>query len=236
MRTIYADRTEAGRVLGERLARYEGWPGAIVLALPRGGVPVGYAVAQRLRLPLDVFLVRKLGTPWQPELAMGAVASGGVRVINGSVVRALGIPPAAIEAETQRGMEELRRRERAYRGGRPAPDVRGRVVLLVDDGLATGSTMRAAVAALRAMGPGRIVLGVPVAAREMCEEFAQAADEMECPATPPDFFSVGSWYDDFSQTTDDEVRELLARAAAGPGGNHTHMHRAQIVERPERVR
>lgn len=236
MRTIYADRTEAGRVLGERLARYTGHPGAIVLALPRGGVPVGFETARRLGLPLDVFLVRKLGTPWQPELAMGAVASGGVRVINHAVVRALGVPPAIIEEETQREMDELRRRERAYREGRPPLDVRGRVVILVDDGLATGSTMRAAVGALRAMGPARIVVAVPVAAREVCEEFAQSADELECPATPPDFFSVGSWYDDFSQTTDAEVRDLLARSAAWARNDHGHpAHRAQIVERPERV-
>lgn len=245
METLYADRAEAGRVLARRLARFAGRQDAVVLALPRGGVPVGYEVARALGLPLDVFVVRKLGTPWQPELAMGAVASGGVRVLNPSVVRALGIPREVIDAETRRELDELARRERAYRadGGAGEPlDVRGKTVLLVDDGLATGSTMRAAVAALRESGPpppARIVVAVPVAAPEVCEEFTALADEVECAATPRDFFSVGSWYEDFRQTTDAEVRELLARsreeARSSGGASPERGHRAQIVERPERV-
>jgi putative phosphoribosyl transferase len=184
----------------------------VVLALPRGGVPVGYEVARELHAPLDIFLVRKLGVPEQPELAMGAVASGGVRVLNEGVVRGLRIPMQVINSETQRELAELHRREHAYRGDRPPPDLSGRTVILVDDGLATGSTMRAAVAAVRELGPQRTVIAVPVAAAETCRSFESLVDEIICPATPPDFFSVGSWYEDFAQTTDDEVRSLLERA------------------------
>ncbi|HEU5314938.1 MAG TPA: phosphoribosyltransferase [Chloroflexota bacterium] len=210
----FGDRREAGRRLGERLAERVALQDPVVLALPRGGVPVAYEVARRLGAPLDVFLVRKLGVPGHEELAMGAIAAGGVRVLNGEVVATLGIREDAVEAAAQREQAELVRRERAYRGERPAPDVRGRDVVLVDDGLATGSTMRAAAAALRAMGPGRIIVGVPVASSETCDELRDEVDEIVCLLTPEPFYAVGVWYEDFEQTTDEEVRELL-RAAAG---------------------
>jgi predicted phosphoribosyltransferase len=210
---IFHDRTEAGRHLAAELRKYAGRPDVLVLALPRGGVPVAFEVAQALRAPLDVFLVRKLGVPGHEELAMGAVASGGVRVLNETVVGKLGIPDEVIDAVTAEEGQELERRERAYRGGRPAPDVRGRVVILVDDGLATGSTMRAAVVALRQQSPSRIVVAVPVGAPETCAEFQDEADESICARTPEPFYAVGLWYRDFSQTTDEEVGELLERAA-----------------------
>lgn len=209
----FRDRTEAGRFLASRLGSYTGRPDVLVLALPRGGVPVGYEVARALGSPLDVFLVRKLGVPDHEELAMGAIATGGVRVINEDVVASLGIPAAAIEEASDREARELERREAEYRDGRPAPDVRGRTVLLVDDGLATGSTMRAAVAALRQQGPAAIVVAVPIAARETCEELGELVEEIVCAATPHPFRAVGLWYDDFAQTTDEEVRALLAREA-----------------------
>jgi len=190
-----------------------------VLALPRGGVPVGYEVARALGAPLDVFLVRKLGVPGHEELAMGAIASGGVRVVNEEAVRQLGIPPAWLDAAAEREADELARREAAYRDGRPPPDVRGKIVILVDDGLATGSTMRAAVAALRRLDPAKVVVAVPVGAAETCAEFKGEADDAVCAEEPEPFFAVGSWYDDFTQTTDAEVRELLARAGEpGPVG------------------
>ncbi len=215
MRVLFADRRDGGRVLG-RLLRDLREPArrgeVIVLALPRGGVPVAYELARALGAPLDVFLVRKLGVPVQPELAMGAVASGGVRVLNPSVVQGLRIPMDVIDEETRRELEELRRREEAYRGRRPPPEVRGRTVVLVDDGLATGSTMRAAAAAVRQMGPARVIVAVPVGAAETCELLRGEVDEVVCAAMPEDFFSVGAWYEDFSQTTDEEVRELLERA------------------------
>ena len=178
-----------------------------------GGVPVAYEVAQALRAPLDVFLVRKLGVPGREELAMGALASGGVRVLNDPVVQALDIPGEVIDAVAAQEQRELERRERAYRGDQAPPEVRGRTVILVDDGLATGSTMRAAVAALRRQGPARVVVAVPVGAAEACEDFRCEADEAVCARTPEPFHAVGLWYDDFSQTTDVEVRELLSRAA-----------------------
>ena len=198
---LFRDRADAGR--GD----------VTVLALPRGGVPVGYEVALALGAPLDVFLVRKLGVPGQEELAMGAIATGGVRVVNDAVVEELGIAPDVIEAVAAREQEELERRERAYRGERPAPDVSGRVVILVDDGLATGSTMRAAARALRKLGPARIVVAVPVAPREACAALRPEADEVVCAETPESFKGVGRWYDDFSQTTDEEVRALLQASA-----------------------
>jgi predicted phosphoribosyltransferase len=209
---LFRDRIDAGRQLAAELERYVGRSGVLVLALPRGGVPVGYEVARTLRAPLDVFLVRKLGVPGQEELAMGALASGGVRVLNEDVVRALEIPQEVIDEVTEREQRELERRESAYRGGRPAPAVRGRTVILVDDGLATGSTMRAAVAALRRLQPARIVVAVPVGARDTCDDLAREADEVVCARTPEPFLSVGSWYEDFSQTLDAEVNALLEEA------------------------
>ena len=215
----FRDRSEAGRVLAQHLRSYAGRDDVLVLALPRGGVPVGYEVARALRAPLDVFLVRKLGVPGHEELAMGAIASGGggaIRVLNRSVVHALGIPAGAIDAVADREQRELRRREREYRGDRPPPDPRGRVVILVDDGLATGSTMRAAVAALRKLKPARIIVAVPTAAPQTCAEFRKLADDCVCVITPDPFYAVGLWYNDFSQTTDEEVCELLERAARQP--------------------
>jgi predicted phosphoribosyltransferase len=213
MPTAFRDRSEAGRRLAERLDAYAGRPDVLVLALPRGGVPVGYEVARALEVPLDVFVVRKLGVPGHEELAMGAIATGGVCVLNEDVVQALRIPDRLIEAVAAREFRELERRERAYRGARPAPDVRGRTVVLVDDGLATGSTMRAAVAALRRLGPARIVVAVPTAAPSTCDAFRREADECVCDITPDPFHAVGVWYEDFAQTTDEEVRDLLARSA-----------------------
>jgi predicted phosphoribosyltransferase len=212
---LFHDRSEAGRVLADKLASYANRPDVFVLALPRGGVPVAYEVARALHASLDVFLVRKLGLPGQEELAMGAIASGGTRVLNEEVVRKLNVPDEVIDTVAAEEQQELSRRERDYRDGRPPPDVRGRTVILVDDGLATGSTMRAAVAALRQQGPGRIVIAVPVGAPETCAELQREADEVVCAQTPQPFYAVGAWYDNFSQTTDEEVRDLLARAAEG---------------------
>lgn len=209
---VFQDRRAAGRALSEKLRQYSGRPDVLVLALPRGGVPVAYEVAQALDAPLDLFLVRKLGVPGHEELAMGAIASGGVRVLNEQVVHGIGIPESAIDAVAAREQEELHRREQAYRGERPAPDVRGKACILVDDGLATGSTMRAAVVALRRQGPASIVVAVPVGAASTCAEFRAEADEIVCATMPEPFFGVGQWYQDFTQTTDEEVRELLARA------------------------
>jgi predicted phosphoribosyltransferase len=217
----FIDRAEAGRQLAEWLRHYAERPDAIVLALPRGGVPVGYEVAHALDLPLDVFLVRKLGVPGRPELAMGAIASGGVLVLNPDVVVALRIPAQVIDGVAAREKPELERRARDYRNGRSEPDVRGRTVILVDDGLATGSTMRAAVAAVRRRGAARIVVAVPVGAPEACAEFRLEVDEFVCLLTPEWFAAVGEWYEDFSQTTDDEVRNLLVRAER-EHASHTH--------------
>jgi putative phosphoribosyl transferase len=208
------DRADAGRKLATSLVEYAGRPDLVVLALPRGGVPVGFEVAQALRAPLDVFLVRKLGVPGHQELAMGAIASGGVRVRNQDVVNSLRIPEQVVDSVATAELRELERRERAYRDNRPPPDVRGETVILVDDGLATGSTMRAAATALRQQGPARIVVGVPVSTPETCEEFREEVDDIMCAITPEVLFGVGAWYQDFSQTTDDEVRDLLARAAS----------------------
>lgn len=209
----FRDRFEAGRVLAQRLDHYAHRPDVIVLALPRGGVPVGYEVALALDAPLDVFLVRKLGMPGHEELAMGAIATGGVRVLNEDVVRSFGISNAEIGAVAQLEQAELERREQEYRGNRLPPRVAGRTAILVDDGLATGSTMRAAVAALRQDHPERIVVAVPVAARETCDALRDDADEVICALTPEPFYAVGLWYEDFSQTSDEEVRELLDAAA-----------------------
>jgi predicted phosphoribosyltransferase len=206
---IFKDRSDAGRKLATRLKRYANRGDVLVLALPRGGVPVAYEVAKELKAPLDIFLVRKLGVPGYEELAMGAIASGGVRVINEDVVRQLNIPDEVIDAVAANEQRELERRERAYRGNRPPPNVKGLVAILIDDGLATGSTMRAAAAALRKQGPARIVVAVPVSSPETCNEFRSEVDEIVCAATPEPFRGVGLWYEDFSQTTDEEVRELL---------------------------
>jgi predicted phosphoribosyltransferase len=208
----FRDRREAGQLLAEKLAAYAERADVLVLALPRGGVPVAYEVAQALRAPLDVFLVRKLGVPGHEELAMGAVSTGGVRVLNEGVVAGLRIPAPVIDTVTATQQRELATRERVYRGERPPPDVRGRVVIIVDDGLATGATMRAAVAALRQQEPAHIVVAAPIAAPETCAELRAEADEVMCALTPQPLHSVGLWYQDFTQTTDDEVRDLLARA------------------------
>jgi len=210
---LFRDRTEAGQILSNRLLAYANRSDVLVLALPRGGVPVAFEVARLLHAPLDVFLVRKLGVPGHEELAMGALASGGARVLNEEVVSGLHISEEVIATVAAREQEELARRERAYRGDRPAPEVRDRTVILVDDGLATGSTMRAAIAALRQKHPARIVVAVPVGAHDTCAELQTEADEAVCARMPEPFHAVGLWYDDFTQTTDEEVHELLARAA-----------------------
>lgn len=211
-RVPFADRAEGGRHLAATLTRYADNPQIEVLALPRGGVPVGYEVARALHAPLDVFLVRKLGVPGHEELAMGAIASGDVLVMNQEVVQALGIPESAIERVIEKERLELERRETLYRGERPPPPIENRIIVLVDDGLATGTTMRAAVAALRLLHPARIVVAVPAAAAQTCEELRAEADEVVCAITPDPFYAVGLWYDDFSQTTDNEVRDLLQGA------------------------
>ena len=208
----FRDRREAGRQLAQHLASYAKRLDVIVLALPRGGVPVAYEVARALHTPLDVFLVRKLGLPGHEEFAMGAVASGNVRVLNREAVEQLHIPQKVIDAVAERELRELERRERMYRDDRPLPDVRGKTVILVDDGLATGSTMRAAAAALRQQGPARLVVAVPAGSPETCAEFSAEVDEIVCAITPDPFYAVGVWYDDFTQTTDEEVRALLAAA------------------------
>jgi putative phosphoribosyl transferase len=207
---IYKNRSEAGKYLAKQLNHYADHDDVLVLALPRGGVPVAYEVARALRVPLDIFLVRKLGVPDHEELAMGAISTGGVRVLNDDVMNYLDIPDEAIEAVVSRELEELKRRERAYRGNRPEPDVRAKTVILVDDGLATGSTMRAAAAALRQQEPKRIIVAVPVSAPQTCDEYQMGVDEIVCANTPDPFFGVGLWYQDFSQTTDEEVRDLLS--------------------------
>ena len=208
----FRDRREAGRLLAAKLSAYANRPDVVVLALPRGGVPVAAEVARALGAPLDVFVVRKLGVPGHEEFAFGAIATGGVRVLNEDVVRALQIPDRVIDAVAAREQEELARRERVYRGDRPPLDVRGRTVILVDDGLATGATMHAAIRALRQQQPARIVVAVPTASPETCDELKRVVDEVVCATTPDPFYAVGLWYEDFSQTTDEEVRELLARS------------------------
>lgn len=212
--TRFRDRREAGRVLARLLGRYAGRDDVVVLALPRGGVPVAYEVAKALAAPLDVFVVRKLGVPGHRELAMGALASGGSLVLDERLIRSLRIGEAAIERTLAAEARELERRELAYRGDRELPELEGKTVILVDDGLATGSTMRAAALAVRKHRPARIVVAVPVAAAQTCNELRADVDEVVCAVTPRAFHAVGLWYDDFSQTRDAEVRELLAQAAA----------------------
>jgi putative phosphoribosyl transferase len=219
---MFRDRTEAGQKLAVRLRAYANRADVIVLGAPRGGVPVAYEVAVELKAPLDVFVLRKLGVPWQEELAFGAIAQGGVRVLDEAIVGMLDLKPEQIERVAAKEQLELERRERVYRGSRPPLDVRGRTVLLVDDGIATGSTMRAAIAALRKMEPTRIVLAVPVAPPTTCARLRREVDELICLDTPEAFYAIGQFYLDFSPVSDDEVTGLLARASApasqGVGG------------------
>jgi putative phosphoribosyl transferase len=211
----FRDRAEAGRRLAARLVEHAGRPDVLVLALPRGGVPVAFEVARALEAPLDIFVVRKLGVPGHEELAMGAIASGGTWVLNNDVIESLNPPFRVVQAVAARERLELERRERAYRGNRPPLEVRGRTVILVDDGLATGSSMRAALRAIRRQGPARLVVAVPVGAMETCEELHDEADEVVCARAPYPFYSVGQWYEDFTQTSDEEVHDLLGQAADG---------------------
>jgi putative phosphoribosyl transferase len=215
MSSRFHDRVDAGRVLARELGEYRGRDDVIVLALPRGGIPVGYEVAHALGVPLDVFVVRKLGVPTHEELAMGAIASGGVRLLDHEIIRMYGVSREDVEMVTRWEQEELERRERSYRGDRAFPDLTGKTVILVDDGLATGATMRAAVEALRLEHPARIVVAVPVASPETCEAFRGIADDIVCALTPEPFLAVGQWYEDFTQTTDAEVHELLERGRVG---------------------
>jgi len=214
MDRIFRDRRDAGQVVAGHLAGYVGRRDVVVLGLPRGGVPVAFEVAMALHAPLDVLVVRKLGVPGHEELAMGAIATGDVQVVNEDVVRHLGVTAAVLASVAASEQQELIRRERAFRGDRPPARVEGRTVILVDDGLATGSTMRAAVAALRHRRPARIVVAVPTAAPETCKEFVAEVDEVVCAMTPTPFYGVGQWYEEFTQTADEEVRELLERAAS----------------------
>jgi putative phosphoribosyl transferase len=223
----FQDRQDAGQQLAKRLTQYAGRPDVIVLGLPRGGIPVAYEVARALHAPLDTFLVRKLGVPGHEELAMGAIASGGLRILNADVLRDLPLPPETIDAVEANERRELARREQQFRDNRPPIDVNGRTVILVDDGLATGSTMRVAAEAIRRMRPKRLIAAAPVAAAEVCEALGQIVDEMVCLATPRRFAAVGLWYEDFDQTTDAEVRDLLARSQTwAPTREPAHEHSA----------
>jgi len=209
----FLDRRDAGRQLAARLAGYADDPGVLVLGLPRGGLPVAFEVARVLQAPLDVFVVRKLGAPGHRELAMGAIASGGLRVLNSDVIEALGITPAEVESVAARELREVERQQKAFRGDKPLPDLLGRTIVVVDDGLATGSTMRAAVGALRQSNPASIIVAAPVAAAETVCRLRQEADRVVCLSAPYDFHAVSMWYEDFSQTSDEEVRNLLESAA-----------------------
>jgi predicted phosphoribosyltransferase len=213
---IFEDRRDAGRQLAAALSQYAGRPEVLVLGLPRGGVPVAFEVASALKAPLDVFVVRKIGVPGHEELALGAIASGGALVFNEELARALDLPQEAIRRLVRAEATELARREAAYREGRPPLDVRGRTVLLVDDGLATGASMRAAIAALAAAGPAWVVVAVPIASPDTCAELRADVDDIICAAAPEPFHAVGAWYQDFSPTSDDEVRALLAAASGRP--------------------
>ncbi len=215
----YYDRFEAGQVLSQKLLQYRERPDVIVLALPRGGVPVGFEVAKMLAAPLDVFLVRKLGLPGHEELAMGAVADGDVVVLNEHVVKSLAVPDELIDAVAKRERRELQRQRELYRDGEPPPQVKDKIVILVDDGLATGSTMRAAISALRKQEPRQIIVAVPVGAAETCAELREEADEIVCAIVPRQFMAVGAWYNDFSPTSDETVRALLQEAS-----HHRHAH------------
>jgi len=209
----FRNRAEAGQVLARRLQQYKNLQDVLILGLPRGGVPVAYEVARELNAPLDVFIVRKLGVPGHEELAMGAIASGGVRILHEGVIRELGISLQTVDAVSEREQAELDRRNRLYRGDRPAPAIKDQTVVIVDDGLATGSTMKAAIRAVRQQGPRRLIVAVPTAPAETCEQLRESADEVVCALTPDPFFAVGGSYADFSQTTDEEVRDLIASAA-----------------------
>src|SRR3990167_898993 len=208
----FLDRYQAGKMLAEQLKSYAKKPDVIVLALPRGGVPVAYEVAKKLSVPLEVFIVRKLGVPGHEELAMGAIATGGVVVFNDEIVDNLTISQAAINRVIQAEQQELQRRELTYRGNRPFPALSGKTIILVDDGIATGATMRAAIKSLRQQSPAAIIMAVPVAALSTCEEIANNVDKIVCLLKPHNFYAVGAWYEDFSQTTDNEVFELLTKA------------------------
>jgi len=210
--TLFKDRMDAGRRLASHLGKYAGRDDVVVLGLPRGGVPVAFEVARELHAPLDVFIVRKLGAPGQPELAMGAIASGGVRILNPEVVRWSGASEQAVERVTRSERAELERRETLYRGDREPPEVEGKTVILVDDGLATGASMKAALQALKPRKPAAVVVAVPTAAPETRAEFENEVDEIVCAHTPQPFGAVGAWYRDFTQTSDAEVRELLEKA------------------------
>jgi putative phosphoribosyl transferase len=219
----FHDRREAGQLLARRLqAQYNNRDDVVVLGLPRGGVPVAYEIARGLSAPLDVFVVRKLGVPWQPELAMGAIAGNGIEVLNGDVITGYNIPPHVIRAVAEREGRELARQLLAFRGDRPLPDFRDRIAILVDDGLATGSTMSAAVTAVRQERPRAVVVAVPVAEPRTCGAFRAKVDDIVCLRTPSDFAAVGEWYDDFSQTSDDEVRELLSDDATRRRSDGAH--------------
>ena len=216
MVAIFQNRMDAGRLLARKLTAYANRPDVLVLGLPRGGVPVAFEVAKALNLPLDVFVVRKLGLPGQEELAMGAIATGGVRVLNDEVVKAWRIPDKIVEEVTREETEELERRELLYRGDRPALDVGGHTVILVDDGIATGMTMFAAIAALQQQGPERIIVAVPVAATETCAELREKVTEVVCLMMPSEFYAISLWYKDFSQTSNEEVRDLLKQSLHKP--------------------
>lgn len=225
---FFADRHDAGAHLATLLSHYQNRSDVVVLALPRGGVPVAYEIAKRLHLPMDIFIVRKLGVPIHEELAMGAIATGGVRVLNEDVIRKLRITEEMIEAAAQEQERELQRRELEYRGDRHPLELRCKNVILVDDGLATGASMRAAVRALKLHLPARIIVAVPVGAPETCREFESEVDEVVCAKTPPDFTAVGAWYHDFTQTTDEEVCRLIDKAA------HQHKVAEVVTKHPER--
>lgn len=214
----FKDRRDAGRILARKLSVYADQTDVIVLALPRGGVPVAYEVALALNVQLDIFLVRKLGLPGREELAIGAIASGGIRVLNEDIIRVLSVPEEVINIVARNELQELERREHVYRGSQPALDVRNRKVILIDDGLATGASMRAAVVGVRAQQPARIVIAIPAAAPELCNAFQFEVDEMVCAMTPEPFYGLSRWYEDFSQTTDAEVRMFLEEA------NHQLLH------------
>jgi putative phosphoribosyl transferase len=216
MKTQFSNRSEAGRFLAENLVTYANRDDVIVLGLPRGGVPVAAEVAKRLNAPLDVFVVRKLGLPGHPELAMGAIATGGVRVFNGEVVNALRISDEVIDAVSAEELIELQRREKAYRANRPPLELEGKTVIVVDDGVATGSTMLAAVSALRQLNAARIVVAAPVIAASTYREIQHTADEVAAAMVPEHFYAVGQWYEDFSQTSDEEVRDFLAQTCSPP--------------------
>lgn len=211
--SLFNDRIDAGRRLAKRLSEYSNRPDVLILALPRGGVPVAFEVAKTLNVKMDVFIVRKLGVPENEELAMGAIASDNIRVLNEDVIRSFQIPQRVIDEVAANELKELERRERLYRGDRPKPNISGSIVILIDDGLATGATMRAAVAAVKTKSPTKVVIAVPTAAPDTCSAFGKEVDEIICVATPEPFYGVGTWYEDFSQTTDKEVCELLDKAA-----------------------